>query len=672
MLRLPPTLIRLDAKDLSWHIGRHNERQTQRASITSQHNAFTVSPKKHHGSRNQPQSALYSHEPVPANSRSFWDRVLADAGTPTRTQSTSQAVTTIIDPSDDFIENTHSSRASIEGDHNRDNKEGNPVFPSPFADSDTEDSRGNLTPSSSDSEVDQLRSGRSQQEKLLKVTAPASSSKRRMSFFSFHRRVRPNNLDGSSENIERRLSGGMAVDGASDPLFGRHREISQSLNGSLGAGIRDSLYGNRYDRHTVSSSLQNLHGYVDSDGGGFPNETSLPTRSTIRHVRQPSATLPPSSLRFSQAATSSSPDRYPSIPADDGGELSGAEIPGLLAYPPRRPMRYRPRSQSYSYQRSDELGNTFVPLQVDGPSTVQVTMAELPSLLVSHPPTRPAPQIPNGPGYRGFAGHASPVQAPDIYTQRSPSTSSTRHVNSVGISPRQDSGNYSSSPVQSPMHVASYGSLRSIGSAYSQPGSAHSHVSSNYLTPSPRNLSPFAAEAGPRNPRRRPSPHLPLPAPFSATPRNVSFNPALPSSSPHSPRTPHHEHLQTTPSLSARRAHRISVYDDNRDPATQPQTPAGLRRNGLPVMATQNPFNTAPARTRNLGARESRVGNWQAFATPTRRSAHRFGDAWTGFHGGQENADAVSEEERRIRRQAANEMRMGREEARRWAQRQVL
>ena len=559
------------------------------------------------------------------------------------------------------------------------------MFPSPFADSDTEDSPGNLTPSSSDSEVDQLRSGRSQQEKLLKVTAPASSSKRRMSFFSFYRRVRPNNLDGSSENVERRLSGGMAVDGASDRLYGRHREVSQSSNGSLGLGIQDGLYGNRYDRRTVSSSLQNLHGYVDSDNGGFPNEISLSTRSTIRHVRQPSATLPPSSLRFSQAAASSSPDRYPSIPANDG-ELSAAETPGLLAYPPRRPMRYRPRSQSYSYQTSDELENAFIPLQVDGPSTVQATMTELPSLLISRPPTRPAPGIPDGLGYRGFAEHASPVQAPDVYTQRSPSTLSTHHMNNVGRSPRQGSSIYSPSPFHGPTHVASYGSLRSIGSAYSQPGSAyrqtgsshshpgsaHSRVSSNHPTPSPRDLSPFGADLVPRNPRRRPSPQLPLPAPFSATPRNVSFNLALPSSSPHSPHTPPHERLQTTTSLSTRRAHRISVYDDNRDPATQPQTPAGLRRNGLPVMATQNPFNTAPARTRNLGARETRVDDWQAFPTPTRRSTRRFGDDRTGFHGGQENADAVSEEERRIRREAANELRMGREEARRWVQRQGL
>ena len=637
-----------------------------------------MSPRKHHGSRYQPQSALYSNEPVPGNSRSFWDRVLADAGTPTRTQWTSQANATVVDPSDDFIENTHSSRASIEGDHNRDDNKGNSVFPSPFADSDTESSPGNLTPSSSESEADQLRSGRHQQEKLLKVTPPASSSKRRMSFFSFHRRVRPNNLDGSSENVDRQLSGAMAVDGASDRLSGRHRELSQSSNGSLGANIQDGLYGNRHDRRTVSSSLQNLHGHVDSDRGGLPHETSLPTRSTIRHVRQPSATLPPSTLRFSQAAASSSPDRYPSNPADDG-ELSAAETPGLLAYPPRRPMRYRPRSQSYSYQTSEELENAFIPIQVDGPSTVQATMTELPSLLVSHPPTRPAPQIPDVPGYRGFAGHPSPVQAPDVYTQRSPSTLSIHHMNNVGISSRQGSGNYSPSPSHSPLHVASYGSLRSVGSAYSQlgsshshPGSTHSRVSSNYITTFPRNVSPFAADLVPRNPRRRPSPQLPLPAPFSATPRNVSFNLALPSSSPHSPHTPPHEYLHRTPSLSTRRADRISVYDDNRDPATQPQTPAGLRRNGLPIMATQNPFNTAPARTRNLGARESRVDDWQAFATPTRRSTRRFGDDRTGFHGGQENADAVSEEERRIRREAANELRMGREEARRWAQRQGL
>ena len=588
----------------------------------------------------------------------------------------SQANATVIDPSDDFIENTHSSRASIEGDDDGDDNKGNGALPSPFADSETESFSGNLTPSS-DSNVGQLDSERAQQQKPLKGIAPGISSKRRLSFFSLHRRVQPNNVDGGLENVEQLLSGSLAVDGPSDRLSGHHRDSSRSSNGSLGDGIQDSLYGSRRDRRTVSSSLQDLQNYVDREGA-LPNETvrpSLPSRSTIRHVRQPSATLPPSSLRFSQAAISSSPDRYSSN-AVDNREMSAAESPGLLAYPPRRRMRYRPRSQSYSYQASDEFDNAFIPPQVDGPSTIEATMAELPSFWVSNAPTRPAPQAPDHPGYRGYTGQESPVQAPDVYIQRSPSTLPIYHMNNVRISPRQGSGNYSPSPSHSPVHVVSYGYLRSVGSAYSQrgsahshPGSAHSHMSINCPTPSPRNLSPYAAEFVPRNPLRHPSPQLPLPPPFSATPRNFLFNLSLPTSSPHSSHTPPNGRHPTIPSLSSHSAFRIPVYDDNRDPASQPQTAAGLRRNGLPIMATQNPFNTAPARGRMPDARGARVADWQAFATPTRGPSRVTGNSRGGLYGEQENMDAVSEEDRRMRRQAATELRIGREEQRRWAHR---
>lgn len=139
MLRLNPTQLRLDARDLTWHIDRHNERQTLRA-IGSSTNVTdkTRSPKKKQRNvRTQyspysfPQppvgrtteaidnhdDSIISNESVPHDSRSFWDRVLADAGTPTRTQTSALGNATVIEPSDDFLENNRSSRASIEEDN---------------------------------------------------------------------------------------------------------------------------------------------------------------------------------------------------------------------------------------------------------------------------------------------------------------------------------------------------------------------------------------------------------------------------------------------------------------------------------------------------------------------------------------------------------------------------
>ena len=81
------------------------------------------------------------------------------------------------------------------------------------------------------------------------------------------------------------------------------------------------------------------------------------------------------------------------------------------------------------------------------------------------------------------------------------------------------------------------------------------------------------------------------------------------------------------------------------------------------MMATQNPFHTAPVRPRTAGLREGeqRVRDWQAFVTPTRR-----GRAGRGVRdemdGGQENADRIGEEERMLRREMAFGARLGREE----------
>ena len=85
------------------------------------------------------------------------------------------------------------------------------------------------------------------------------------------------------------------------------------------------------------------------------------------------------------------------------------------------------------------------------------------------------------------------------------------------------------------------------------------------------------------------------------------------------------------------------------------------------MMATQNPFYTAPVgpRTVRLGERDQRVGDWQAFVTPTRRGRVGRG-VRDEMHGGQENEDRIGEEERMLRREMALGVRMGRDERGRW------
>jgi len=134
---------------------------------------------------------------------------------------------------------------------------------------------------------------------------------------------------------------------------------------------------------------------------------------------------------------------------------------------------------------------------------------------------------------------------------------------------------------------------------------------------SQRNLSPYAAPFIPRSAQRNGSPQLSIPPPFSSTSRNVSISSAYPPASPASPYTPpqrlasnsispliaQYTSMDRQPSASISPTtvpphtpfyRHIPVYDDRLSPSTQPQTPAGLPRNGVAAMATQNPFNIAP------------------------------------------------------------------------------
>ncbi len=778
MLRLGPTQIRLDAKDLAWHVGRHHDRQARRAEVPTSEVTSRAkrSPKKLGDGHVQAVSytvphrpalqraedvqerdtSIFSKEPVPGNARSFWDKILADAGTPTRTQSTILANATVINPSDEFLEHTHSSRASIEDDitdveHDATYTGVKRGIRNPFHDSDGQSSSGAPTPTSSESPEplqndphDELDEGKVNTKDSLEGNAQASSSKRRMSFFPFNRRFAPANVDGSSETVSHLLSNRMVFDGPSDAYNISSGGSSQSFTGNSEARLQDDLYGSRHDRRAISSSLDAL--VSDEEGGlvtynmtlplnlrssirrvssevevfsaredrasviettrptltshtadsainlvgtAHPSEAArnlLDTRPTIRAVssdsepslietewpslstsqaisnlRHPSATLPPSSLRFYQNAASSSPDQHPVDAAEQDSNVE-PETRGLLAHPPRRPRNYRPRTESYSFESFDESNKAFYTPQMDGTSASRVAVPEVPSLLVSHPPTRRPPPVPV---VTRSALNASPPQATD-FRRTSSSTVPFYESNDLRVSPHEISSGYLTSTPQHQHqhHISTYRSLSSMGSSHGHPSSSHGQISSN----SSRGLSPYAAEFMTPGAHRRPSSHLPLPPPFSSTPRHVSSDYALPSPSPNAPLTPPHPHTPTPPSRSPNSPIRIPVYQDNRDPATQPQTPAGLRRHGLPVMvATQNPFYTAPVRPRTvgLGEREQRVGDWQAFVTPTRRGRVGRG-VRDETDGGQENADRIGEEERMLRREMAYGARLGREERGRW------
>lgn len=716
MLRLNPTQLRLDARDLTWHIGRHSERQTLRTTgpPTNKINK-TRSPKKNqleartHGSPcsfpqpsadskaefggDKHEDSIISNEPVPHDSRSFWDRVLADAGTPTRTQTISQGNATVIEPSDDLLEINHSSRASIEEDHTnwQDRDDAEAAYSddpqSPFRDVDAVNSSNWLIPSSSGShestrlepsiDADKLDEEQNLLSEKVVKTAPG---KRRLSFntFNFFRRKVTPDLDGNTEANANHFLTHRDTDGPCESRGIHDRSRSEAANSGTEGDLHDGMYGSRRDRRTISASLE---AYVKGRGNGeasvsktLSNDAAsrsvlpaVPSPQQLHHRSRHASGLPRSSLHISHAAVSSSPHKEAATTADHSQMPDSA---GLLGLPPRRRKRYKPRSESYPFVSSEDLDMSALP-QLDGSFPLQGDLVDLPSLTVSYPSTHNmVPTPPSGISawdYHPFG--ASRAGTPDHQDYTNGGSHSPAQTNYEWSSPRESNHNS--------VEISSYQSLSSISSHHAPIASSSSHSQMGSVNPSPsrRNLSPFAEAFVPRSARRHASPQLPLPPPFSATPRNLSLNSAFPPSSssvsPHTPpsRLPSSSSYSPSPVVIPHSHAHVPVYNDNISPTTQPQTPAEFSRNRRPPLASQNPFNTAPARASGapgLTARVEGLANWQAFVTPTRGPSTRtrnFRDHE------QENVGAVDAEERRWRREMAMGLRMGREEMERDGQR---
>ncbi|KAL8779001.1 MAG: hypothetical protein Q9213_007150 [Squamulea squamosa] len=196
-----------------------------------------------------------------------------------------------------------------------------------------------------------------------------------------------------------------------------------------------------------------------------------------------------------------------------------------------------------------------------------------------------------------------------------------------------------------------------IPSAYPVSMSSQSHSYSSY-----NDLSSYDYSLLPRQPFH------PLPSAPTSTPRTPSnslpptYNPVDENAQSHR----RHHHNPTTPtsqssSINLHPTH-ISIYNDSLPSHSQPQTPHGLPRNGLPRMSLQNPFYTAPARQGGgLGQRRGpAVWNPDVFMTPTRAEGRRnvgvIGDGrpMVMRNDDQENVSREVEAERRERREQGN------------------
>ncbi|KAL9124095.1 MAG: hypothetical protein Q9217_006544 [Psora testacea] len=633
-------------------------------------------------------NSLLSSEPIPRDSRAFWDRVLADAGTPTRTQGVALGNGELVELPKDWLESNHSSRASFESGSDVVQEEKDPTS-AMHEDTKSEEIHEaearfeNHCQTSSASFYSAKASRTSQETAEPFLSELGEPSPRRSRFVSlFQRKARQDEPETTFSHVQR--SGLGNLDGPSD----LHQHPSDSSGDGSSGDLSDGLYGSRRDRRTISA---NWEAFVNesakargtdlrpldleaSDRPVFPAQQN--PHGAVQFTRRQPSGIPRSPLHISQAAISSSPERRPTATPDQGAQVLGCS--GLLSQPPRRRnMRYRPRSQSCSYVASDESYHAALP-QFDGVAASSAGMESLPPSAASYVGQHPKPSL-------STTSHNEDEDIDNTYVASSPPPlpvyppirAKTSSSCGPDASPASSTGEV--------VRITSYHSLR-LSSSQSfinnhslSPCRDLSSCVSQIVSRSPDDLSP-SASACLKNSSRHPSQtQLPLPPPFSATRRNVSFNLALPlPSSPASvlPSTTPTDNSQasnknltpqTPPNTPVRNISgfggppQMTIYNDALPPATQPQTPADLYRYSRGRYAWQNPFNTAPPRMRRLYGRHGEaVASWNNFPrTPTRDEVGRLRGERNEVL---ENLGSVTPEERMWRRRRGMEMGLGMEE----------
>lgn len=727
MLRLGLSRIQLEKKDLDYHKGTHQRRQdirlhghpvsaptsaskqahkrnkSSKSSVPrSLKKESSASPVKLLSSEQNQEDTLISRDPVPRGSRAFWDRVLAEAGTPTRTRSTESGNGRIFDPSDEWIESNRSTRASIE------------EVTSPHLDTERDRTSIDTTrvlapttynPSSSGSSNSTYTLGYSVPNNSINTSTESiqqTSSRNRFSNL-FRWKAKPaTNIDGGQLNE----STDVGLDGHSSDVRRSHeREKSDATEASQGNLLRDGLYGSRRDRRTISTSLDNTKVDYDTENpdphpkGSWPDQLSPPTVSLpllTDSLRRPSGTLPRSPLYISQAVPSSSPEKGHDA-SSRGPNMPMAASPSLLSLPPRRRRTYRPRSETYSFEISVGSSSSVAQISTHASSAefnVPRPLDSLSSPLLASI-SNGSPQNPN------LIAHAGHRQSSTSFLNTSlsvtpllPSMSrfSSRSSSCIELPGNPFNLSHSGRTSTSSSHMrylppaprSSPQSLSELETHQTAHNGAYASNAGSLSTSSARNLSPHALPFIPRNPRARNlTPQYPLPPPFGATARTVSYSRTMPTSASFStppsipqvsPRTPSPRQRSTiglNPNSPTRSA--FSIYNDSQPPNTQPQTPADL-----PRRPPFNPFNAAPPQLRSsylppppavdqtIAGGQTHVLPTRGRETPTRVQA---GESPMRLEAmvsrGGENADTVTSEERERRRVWNVRIRIGREEQRR-------
>ncbi|MCJ1380877.1 hypothetical protein MMC17_003986 [Xylographa soralifera] len=617
MLRLPTTKIDLGPRDLAWHIDRYRQRKAQyeeirhaSESVRSAHQAGQLQSSRvpfrclpHHQAY-VPQAtgvvvvddALVSSEPVPRDSRAFWNGVLAIAGTSMQNSeplpherysdveatSSSESHHTSIpsDPSSglDELEVLQQERGRGRNAHDlRDVVEAATRFAelrSQFS-ADSSQSSENGKEEVTNSFID-LEAGR------------GATPIRRRAFFNFRRAEHDGGIDEDISNLSRSFSSQLDFGGSNESMRNYDEREEEDLAIARAVPISRSV-PRPVLQHTTSrqrgqgsqmedeeaelaETIASLHELIDGAASPAPR---LPAH--VEHMRSRSGTIARSPLYLSQAVTSSSPEKPSSI-SPYHTNLQPGSMTSLLSLPPRRPKQYKPTSKSsISSKASHDSNDTRVPegkarRSNHTPHPEWETINDLQNTIFNsdgHPTISPSPPS-RSHGSSAHSFTSSPPWAPHLSAttiQRSepprlppPSTSLTS-ANSPSLPPLPP-------PFSSTRRLVSFNlALPSSSPVHPSPPQTHPpststpHLRNPFHAPSPPSHHPTLPSAPSRS-----ATHLPLPRHYT------------PSPSPPPPTTPHRS---------------MRIYNDALPALAQPQTPLGLPRHG--VYASLGAY-TAPVR----------------------------------------------------------------------------
>ncbi|MCJ1314589.1 hypothetical protein MMC25_008271 [Agyrium rufum] len=674
MLRLPASKIALTQKDLTWHKDRHEIRLTQpvepkvpplnikqsRASFVGSSIGEFPLPPSHQALVAEDDLSIVSPHPVPKGSRAFWDNVRAETTSGRLLEYDVADLAKYLETIRDRQEIIHTAPSHAWRAPINTSWESYSDVDETYSGAggiDEADAGSSSTTSSDDSKKTQIENNYLPETRETTSAAPSEThaTKHRFSFLGFPRKSHKESRNANFNQLEARFPNQIDLDGASeaarlsdlsahhgDDCSARAAELEYLPPISPGLMEKTCRTASTLEHHGLEPDVDHVHGLSldQHEVEGAANTSSkLVTRNPhTAHIRSHSGGLPRSRLYISHAAISSSPEKRSATP-NAIGDTSPGDLeppPSLLRLPPRRPPRAkllppiyplpaRPKlpcnvanhvhsSPSEPYASNSTKHHSDVPTSsTESPNRFDIGSSP-PSLPRSSPdPLSTSPLNDQTPRHNNSSPETSYIP---VTSTRNPSY---RLFPATTSTPPLPPLPFSATPRIASL---SLGSTQSISSSPLRPPTTPQRTST---PPNPTHIPQAQSTILPSSSRSSRHPNQ-TPASLRVHFRNQagpSSHSSSPSHSASAPSTPSPTRISTPypyPDLRPRR--RIPVYNDALPSSSQPQTPIGLPRHGIPPLESgvlPVGARTAPPammRVRRVAARDAAEGG-----SPVRRGA---------------------------------------------------